>query len=119
MNNSDLPNLRRVALSGAIRYTAHAMDQMLSRGIFTSDVESVLCSNTNQLIEIQSPSNALGKQHNEERDLIYDPDHIPEIIVVIVLQFSPSVGILVVTAEYPEEDKWTRNTGKNPGLTRK
>ncbi len=119
METKDLPNLRRVARSGAVTYTGHALDQMLDRGIKTDDVEEILGSSTNQLIEVQSPSVTSGKCHKDERILIYDPEHDPDAIAVITLQFNPGVELLVITAEMPKTDIWDKIIGRNPTLIRK
>lgn len=119
MKTSDLSDLRRVARSKAITYSGHAMDQMLKRGITTDDVEEILESMTNQLIEVQSPSLTPGKRHQNERDLIYDPNHRPDAIIVMVLLFNPSPEIRVVTVEMPSDEIWNHNLGADPALTRK
>lgn len=119
MRASDLPDLRRVARTKAVTYSGHAIDQMLSRGITTDDVEEILESNTNQLIEVQSPSIAPGKKHRNERDLIYDPNHKPDAIIVMVLLFNPSPEIRVVTVEMPSDETWNHNPGADPALTHK
>lgn len=119
MRVSDLPNLRRLARAKSITYSGHALNQMRDRGIRTDDIESILESNTNQLIEIQSPSTAPGKQHRNERDLIYDPNHCPDAIVIIVILLKPFPEIRVVTVELPDNSIWERHPGNNPALTRK
>ena len=119
MRVSDLPNLRRLARAKRITYSRHAFTQMLNRGIRTDDIESILESNTNQLIEIQSPSTTPGKQHCNERDLIYDPNHCPDAIVIIVILLHPSPEIRVVTVELPDSSIWEKHPDKDPALTRK
>ena len=119
MQKTDLPNLRRLAKSGAIFFTKHSMEQMWSRGVKESDVKRILSSDTNQLIEIQSPSSAEGKKHRDERDLVYDPNYAPDAIVVFSLLFSPTAEIRVITVEMPNEDIWIKDVTKDPALTRK
>lgn len=119
MRIQDLPDLRCVARAKSITYSEHALDQMLTRGISSDDVEEILESDTNQLIEIQPPSATPGRMHRDERDLIYDPNHSPDAIVVIVLLFNPLPEIRVVTVELPASDIWERHLGENPALRRK
>ena len=119
MRVHDLPDLRRVASAKAITYSGHALEQMLNRGVSTENIEDILKSNTNQLIETQSPSTTPGKMHRDERNLIYDPNHNPDAIVVIVLLFNPFPEIMVVTVELPASDIWERHIERNPALTRK
>ncbi len=119
MNASDLPDFRRVAMSESITFSQHAYDQMLNRGISVEAVKEVLGSNTNQIIEIQSPSTTTGKEHRNERYLIYDPLHCSDTIVISVLLFNPTPEIHVVTVEHPNNSTWDRHPGQNPALTRK
>ncbi len=119
MRVQDLADLRCVASAEAITYSGHALEQMLNRGVSTDDIEDILESNTNQLIETQSPSTTPGKMHHDERNLIYDPNHNPDAIVVIVLLFNPYPEIRVVTVELPESNIWERHIEGNPALTRK
>jgi ABC-type Zn uptake system ZnuABC Zn-binding protein ZnuA len=119
MKVHDLPDLRRVAKAKSITYSGHAFEQMLNRGISSDDIEDILKSNTNQLIETQSPSTTPGKMHKDERNLIYDPNHNPDAIIVIVLLFNPFPEIRVVTVELPDSNIWEKHIHGNPALTRK
>ena len=73
MVNTDLHDLRCLAINSQISYSSHAVDQMLSRNIGRATVQAVLSSPTNQLIETQAPSTTPGKEHDDERALISDP----------------------------------------------
>ena len=118
MTKNDLPAVRRLANTKAIHYTGHALNQMLQRGITTDGIEEVLCSNTNQLVEVQSKSNTPGKQHRNDRFLIYDPQHIQDIILVCVIINMPLPAISIITAEYPDPQKWVKTPGGDPAIVR-
>ncbi len=118
MTQSDLPQFRQLAKNGQVNYRVHALKQMLSRRISTVLVEAILMSSTNQLIETQSPSSTPGKEHADERVLIYDPKSSSDVIVICVISFLPLPQITVITAEHVQEDKWERVSG-NPALIRK
>ncbi len=118
MTQSDLPQLRQLAKNGQVDYSDHAFKQMLSRRISTLLVEAILMSSTNQLIETQPPSSTPGKEHADERVLIYDPKSSSDVIVICVITIFPLPQITVVTAEYVQDDKWERVSG-NPALIRK
>ena len=119
MTKADLPALRLLANNNQISYSEHATDQMLDRNISCSDVKDILSSPTNQLIEIQSPSKALGKEHNDERALISDPHHKSAIIVVLVILFKPAPEIRVITVEPVLGTKWDTHVDDDPWLVRK
>lgn len=119
MTKSHLPDLRRLAANNQIGYTDHAFDQMLDREVTEEEVKQILSSPTNQLIEVQSPSKAKGKSHRHERDLISDPEDGTGIIVVVVVQVVPKPGLVVVTVEYAEDDKWIKSPDDDPWLVRK
>ena len=118
MTQSDLPHLRQLAKNGQVNYSGHAFKQMLSRRISTFLVEAILMSSTNQLIETQSPSSTPGKEHTDERVLIYDPHSSSNVIVICAISLFPLPQITVITAEYVQDDKWERVSG-NPALIRK
>lgn len=61
MNQSDLPTVRLLARNGAFSFTNHAYKQMLNRDVSFDDVEAILISPTNQIIECQSPSSTPEK----------------------------------------------------------
>lgn len=119
MTKHDLPDMRLLAANENINYSGHALDQMFERDITTDDVENVLRSDTNQLIETQSPSAAIGRSHSDERFLIYDPKYTMDIIVVGVLQFVPLPEIYIVTVERVRDEVWDRIDGADPCLVRK
>lgn len=118
MTQADLPSVRQLAQNGQITYTDHAVDQMLERDISFSDVEAVLCSSSNQLIEVQSPSAKPGKRHRDERVLISDPRHNPAIVVIFVVLFNGTPELRVVTVEHAREDTWEKKPDENPWLVR-
>lgn len=118
MTQADLPSVRLLAQNGQITYTDHAIDQMFERNISSSDVEAVLCSSCNQLIEVQSPSAMPGKQHKDERVLISDPQYDPAIIVVFVVLFGKTPELRVVTVENALDGTWTKNPDNDPWLVR-
>lgn len=121
MTKNDLPDLRRFAANGQITYSKHALQQMLARGCFTTDVENILKSSTNQLIEIQSPSVAPGHAHKDPRYIIADPNFTPDTAVVITLDVSnpTSPQINIVTVERALSSVWDKDKTKDPWLTRK
>ena len=118
MTQADLPSVRLLAKNGQITYSDHAIDQMLERNISSSDVEAVLCSGSNQLIEIQSPSKMPGKRHRDERVLISDPKYNPAIVVIFVVLFLETPELRVVTVEYACDDTWRKKPDDNPWLVR-
>lgn len=118
MTQADLPSVRLLAKNGQITYTDHAIDQMFERDISSSDVEAVLCSSCNQLIEVQSPSAVPGKRHRNERVLISDPKYDPAIIVVLVVLVLEIPELIVVTVEHALDDNWTKKPNDNPWLVR-
>lgn len=119
MNQTDLPTIRQFAKNGAFSISNHAYVQMLSRNISYDDVERILTSQTNQIIECQSPSQTPGKKHKHERVLIYDPYDSKDAIIIFVMLFTPSPDIRIVTVENVDEAKWAREDGKIPCLVRK
>ena len=119
MTTADLPDLRRLAANNLISYSSHALDQMLDRGISQFDIKNVLSSPTNQLIEIQSPSKTPGKEHQDERVLVADPQYCDRIIVILVVIYSPYPELRVITAEYAKDEKWDVRINDNPWLVRK
>jgi hypothetical protein len=91
---------------------------MLERGISVNTVEEILSSNSNQIIETQSPSLTPGMEHPDERILIYDPHSCSDVIVLCAILFVPLPEISVITAMYVQDEKWERVSG-NPALVRK
>ena len=85
MNQSDLPTVRLLARNGAFSFTNHAYMQMLNRDVSFDDVEAILISPTNQIIECQSPSSTPGKEHSDERVLLYDPCGSKDTIIIFVV----------------------------------
>lgn len=121
MTKRDLPALRQLAANGQIAYTKHGTRRMLERGYFTSDVETILSSSTNQLVEVQPPSKTPGREHKDERDLISDPMFRPDTAVLISMDFSVPAApeIVVITVETVLDAEWDKDRGKDPWLTRK
>ena len=119
MTQADMPQIRQLACNGAFSYTGHAFTQMLDRDITYDDIEAILVSATNQLIECQSPSNTPGKEHRDERLLFYDPFYSKEIILICIILFQPMPEIRVITAEMVDHTKWEKNEGSVPCLIRK
>lgn len=118
MTRSDLPQFRLLAKNSEIDYSGHALRQMLKRGISLDLVEEILKSESNQLIETQSPSLTPGKEHADERVLIFDPKSSSDVIVICAITFTPIPQISVVTAEQAVDEKWNRVSG-DPALIRK
>lgn len=119
MTQADLSAIRQLAKNGAFSFSDHAYAQMLNRGITYDDVESILTSSTNQIIECQSPSCTPGKSHTDERILLYDPCASKDAIVIFVLLLVPAPDLRIVTVEYVDSAKWERNEGSVPCLVRK
>ena len=119
MTASELPQLRLLANNGCITYTEHAIDQMLEREISQHAVKQILTSQTNQLIEVQSPSKKAGMQHNDERILISDPKFPGCIIVILIVLIGQAPELRVITVEHASDNKWLKNPNDNPWLTRK
>lgn len=121
MKKSDLPALRQLAANGQIIYTRHGHSRMLERGYFTTDVVNILTSPTNQIIEVQSPSAAPGKEHKDERVLISDPMYHVDAAILISMDFATPSNptIIVLTVEEPKDDKWEKNKDDDPWLVRK
>ena len=118
MTRSDLPQFRILAKHSEIDFSGHALRQMITRRISVDLVEKILRSDSNQLIESQSPSSTPGKEHADERVLIYDPSSSSDVIVICALTFTPIPQITVVTAEHARDEKWERVSG-DPALIRK
>ncbi len=114
-----IETVRALACNKDITYTGHAMNQLLTRGISTETVEKILQDNNNQLIEVQSKSHTPGKQHANDRLLVYSPEDEHDVIVISIIQENPDSEIRVITAEYVDEDVWSRLNGQNPCLVRK
>lgn len=119
MTQSDLPTLRRLVGNGVLSYSGHAYQRMLDRGISHEDVEDILTSNTNQIIECQSPSCTPGKEHVDERVLIYDPNNQVDAIVIVSPLFQPAPDVRVITAQKVDDAIWVRQKGKTPCLIRR
>ena len=91
---------------------------MLKRDVSFDDVEAILISPTNQIIECQSPSSTPGKEHADERVLLYDPCGSKDTIIIFVVLFTPTPDLRVVTVENVDEEIWERKEGI-PCLARK
>lgn len=118
MTQNDLSQFRQLAKNGQISYSSHALRRTLERGISLNIVEEILRSDTNQIIESQSPSVTPGMEHPNERILIYDPYSSSDVIVLCAILFVPLPEIAVITAMYVQDEKWDRVSG-NPALVRK
>lgn len=119
MTEKDLPAIRQLVGNGSFSFTKHAYRQMLDRNISYTDVENILTSPTNQIVECQSRSYTLGKEHTDERVLIYDPNNKVDAIVIVSPLFRPTPEIRVITVERVNDTVWTRYSGKIPCLIRK
>lgn len=95
-----ISSIRTLAKNTKPLYKVHAFEQMMLRGIETNDVESILTSNTNEVLEIQPPTDKC----KDERILIYDKKYPKEIIVVSVMTNFPRIE--VITVEYVDYSKW-------------
>ena len=118
MTQSDLPIVRRLVQNGAYSFSDHAYSRMLERDISFDDLEAILTSCTNQIIECQSPSMTPGKEHADERVLLYDPRSSKDAIVVFIVLFTPTPELRVITVENVDEKIWKRKQGI-PCLVRK
>lgn len=119
MTQANLPDIRRLASNGAFSFTGHASQQIISRGIPYNDVEDILTSQTNQIIECQSPSRMPGKAHTNERILLYDPKSPVDAIVVFCPLFLPAPEIRIITVEMVDSAIWIRRDGQIPCLIRR
>lgn len=122
MTKNDLPTLRQLAANKSqITYSTHGHAQMLARGYTAADVEAILTSNTNQLVEIQPPTKRPGtKAHRNARYVISDPNYKPDTAIVLVLDLSSptSPKIVIITVEPAEDAVWAKNPSTDPWLTR-
>lgn len=119
MPQANLPDIRQLASNGALSFTEHASQQIISRGISCDNVENILTSQTNQIIEYQSPSCTPGRTHTNERVLVYDPHSRIDAIVVLCPLFLPTPEIRIITVEIVDEAVWIRQNGKIPCLVRR
>ena len=120
MTKNDLPTLRQLARNtNQINYSDHALKQMRSRGYKMDDVEKILTSATNQLVETQPPCGGL-RPHRNPRYVISDPAFQPDSAVVIILDLSDpaSPEIVVITVESADDTVWSKNRNQDPWLTR-
>lgn len=101
-----ISSIRQLAKNTSPLYKAHAFEQMMLRGIESSDVENILTSDTNEIIEIQPPTNSA----KDERILIYDSNYPKEIIVVSVMTNFPRIE--VITAEFVDYNIWKKENNK-------
>ena len=122
MTNKDLPTLRQLAANNSrIKYTEHGHSQMVARGYTTNDVEKILTSTANQLVETQSPCLVPGPRfHRDERYIISDPTYSPDTAVLIAINMlnPASPEIVVLTVEPALDTIWDKDSTKNPWLTR-
>ena len=122
MTKNHLPALRQLAQNtNQIRYSKHGHSQMLSRGYSTNDVQKILTSNTNQLVEVQPPCLVPGPRfHKDPRYVISDPMFHPDSAVVIVLDLSDLTSplIRVITVEPALDSIWYKDPSTDPWLTR-
>ena len=114
-----LEKIRQLAMANSISYTGHAIDRLLDRDISIDTIKTILKSSTNQITEVQSKSNTQGKEHTDDRILVFAPDVDDDIIVVSIVLMKPTDEIRVITVEYVDDSIWSRNKGSNPELTRK
>ena len=118
MNQENLASIRCLAKNGSVNYTNHATDQIFTRKIDYEDIQKILVSNSNQIIEYQNPSQTPGKEHSDGRYLIYDPCSA-DLIVVLVFVAIPIPELRIITVEPVDETVWIRKNGAIPALARK
>lgn len=122
MTKRDLPTLRLLASNpDQIQYSKHGHKQMQSRGYSTDDVEKILSSKSNQLVEVQPPCLVAGSRfHKDPRFVISDPEFHPNTAVVIALNcdIHASPVITVITVEPVLDTIWAQDPTKDPWLTR-
>lgn len=101
-----ISSIRKLAKNTELLYKAHAFEQMMLRGIESEDVENILTSSTNEILEIQPPTNKC----KDERILLYDKNYPKDIIVVSVMTNFPRIE--VITAEFVDYNKWKKVNNK-------
>ena len=115
LDQSFLPDIRRLVNNGAYSLRTHTYDRMLERGILVEDVKSILTSSTNQIIEIQPPATPAF----DEKVLITDPYYGKDIIVICALFMRGMPDIRIVTVEWIDFSIWKKELNKVPYLVRK
>lgn len=114
-----LPQIRLLAKNREPTLSYHATFQMIDRGISLKNVQDVLKSSTNQVLEIQPPCTIPGRCHKDERILIFDPQYNMPLIVVCSIIFKDSIPTIhLVTAELVDNDIWTNSGLDDPALVR-
>ncbi len=99
-------SIRLLAKNTKPLYKGHAFDQMMLRGIESTDVENILKSDTNEILEIQPPT----AKSKDERILVYDSQYPKEIIIVTVMTNFPSIE--VITTEFVDYNIWKKENNK-------
>ena len=111
--------MRRVARNREPMPSGHATSQMIDRGISMENVQDVLSSSTNQVLEIQPPCAIPGKSHKDERILIFDPQYaMPLIVVCSIIMEGGFPTIHLVTTELVDDNKWAPSGKDDPSLVR-
>ena len=114
-----LPQIRLLAKNREPTLSYHAASQMIDRGISLNNVQDVLKSSTNQVLEIQPPCTIPGRCHKDERILIFDPQYNMPLIVVCSIIFKDSIPTIhLVTAESVDNNVWTNSGLDDPALVR-
>ncbi|WP_144064173.1 DUF4258 domain-containing protein [Faecalibacterium sp. An58] len=114
-----LPQIRLLAKNREPTLSYHATFQMIDRGISLKNVQDVLKSSTNQVLEIQPPCPIPGRCHKDERILIFDPQYNMPLIVVCSIIFKDSIPTIhLVTAELVDNNIWTNSGLDDPALVR-
>lgn len=114
-----LPQMRRVARNREPMPSGHATSQMIDRGISMENVQDVLSSSTNQVLEIQPPCAVPGKSHKDERILVFDPQYaMPLIVVCSIIMEGGFPTIHLVTTELVDDNKWAPSGKDDPSLVR-
>lgn len=114
-----LPQIRLLAKNREPTLSYHATFQMIDRGISLKNVQDVLKSSTNQVLEIQPPCPIPDRCHKDERILIFDPQYNMPLIVVCSIIFKDSIPTIhLVTAELVDNNIWTNSGLDDPALVR-
>lgn len=114
VDQSYLPDIRRLALAGKVTFKVHCSQRMIERGIERDDILHILKSGTNEIVEIQVPT----LRSPNERVLVYDPAYGKKIIVVLtpLLQIAPDLRI--ITVEFVDNSIWKSSSNAPPSIQR-
>lgn len=115
MDQSYLPDIKKLVSAGQITYKLHGCLREMECGITTQDIFNVLTSTKNQVIEIQKPTS----KSPDERVLVFDPTYEKDIIVVLALMITIAPEVRVITVELVDYDLWDIHTNGEVSLVRK